>query len=229
MNHIDRAQLCRNGMLNPRYPTVLRGLTVKVTDVVEVNAPSNMDLLGAPTLMLFRIRCTAITELIGEENDAENAYGDESNSKSRYFREEWTVSRSLREFAVFHKHIKSQVAPTEHSASTGAKLVGAATAALTIVGGSHVVVKKERGPLVPSLTKATQVGTLGLSSKRANEKRKTLLDEYLKYLTGKNCRHCLHYCSDLSSNPYSSRISIYSSKQLTKSLPRTTEISRCLH
>ena len=177
MYHIDRAQLCRNGLLNPRYPTVLRGLTVKVVGAIEMKPPLSVDLLVSPTLTLFKIHCTAITEYVGEDEDV-------SKSKSRYFREEWTVSRSLRDFAVFHKHIKSQVAPTEHSASTGAKLVGAATALSSIVGVGQAVNKKERGPLVPSLSKATQVGTLGLSSKRVMEKRKKLLDEYLKYLTG---------------------------------------------
>jgi hypothetical protein len=187
MKNIDRAQLVRNGLLNPRYPTVLRGLTVKIIGAVEVKLPSNVDLLVTPTITLFKIRCTAITEYIGndEENNDPN---DGMKSKSRYFREEWTVSRSLKDFAVFHKHIKSQVAPSEHSASTGARLVGAAaTAALTIVGGSQVGAKKERGPLVPSLSKATQVGTLGLSSKRVIERRKKLLGEYLLYLTGKTC------------------------------------------
>ena len=177
MYHIDRAQLCRNGILNPRYPTVLRGLTVKVIGAIEMKPPLSVDHLVSPTLTLFKIHCTAITEYVGEDEDA-------SKSKTRYFREEWTVSRSLRDFAVFHKHIKSQVAPTEHSASTGAKLVGAATALSSIVGVGQVAIKKERGPLVPSLSKATQVGTLGLSSKRVMEKRKKLLDEYLKYLTG---------------------------------------------
>lgn len=185
MNHIDRAQLVRNGLLNPRYPTVLRGLTVKIIAAVEVKAPSNVDLLVTPTMTLFKIRCTAITEFIGDEEEDNMADSDKSKSKSRYFREEWTISRSLRDFAVFHKHIKSQVAPTEHSASTGAKLVGAATAALTIVGGNQVA-KKERPPMVPSLSKATQVGTLGLSSKRVAERRKKLLEEYLQYLTGKS-------------------------------------------
>lgn len=183
MNHVDRAQLCRNGLLNPRYPTVLRGLTVKVVGAVEVKAPTNVDLLGTPTLVLFKIHCTAITEFIGDDDD-DFSSGDGA-SKSRYFREEWTVLRSLRDFSIFHKHIKSQVAPTEHSAGAGARLVGAATAALTIVGGSQGA-KKVRGQLVPSLSKATQAGTLGLSSKRVIERRKKLLDEYLKYLVAPN-------------------------------------------
>lgn len=193
MNHIDRAQLCRNGLLNPRYPTVLRGLTTKVESAVEVKAPSNVDLLGTPTLILFKIRCTAITEFIGQEDDMSR--GSEAGSKPRYFREEWVVLRSLRDFSVFHKHIKSQVSPSEHSAGTGARIVGAATAALTMVGGSQVVVKKERGPLVPSLSKATQASTLGLSSKKVIERRKKLLDEYLKYLVAPN--NLLSRCPEL--------------------------------
>ncbi|KAL3789748.1 hypothetical protein HJC23_006741 [Cyclotella cryptica] len=193
MNHIDRAQLCRNGLLNPRYPTILRGLTTKIESAVEVKAPSNVDLLGTPTLILFKIRCTAITEFIGREDDL--ATGDEVGYKPRYFREEWTVFRSLRDFSVFHKHMKGQVSPSEHSAGTGARLVGAATAALTMVGGSQILAKKERGPLVPSLSKATQAGTLGLSSKKVIERRKKLLDEYLKYLAAPN--NLLSRCPEL--------------------------------
>eukprot|EP00956_Cyclotella_meneghiniana_P015044 scaffold22813_cov78-Cyclotella_meneghiniana.AAC.9 len=181
MNHIDRAQLVRNGLLNPRYPTMLRGLTVKIIGAIEVKAPLTMDLLGAPTVTLFKIRCTAITEYIGE--DDENSSDDISRSKSRYFREEWTVSRSQRDFAVFHKHIKTQVNATEHSVSTGAKLVGAATAiSQSIVGVGHAATKRERGPLVPSLARANQV-PLGLSAKKLVERRKKLLSEYLQYLT----------------------------------------------
>jgi hypothetical protein len=171
----------------------LRGLTTKVESAVEVKAPSNVDLLGKPTLILFKIRCTAITEFIGQDNDL--ARGGEAGSKPRYFREEWVVLRSLRDFSVFHRHIKSQVSPSEHSAGTGARLVGAATAALTMVGGSQVVAKKERGPLVPSLSKATQAGTLGLSSKKVIERRKKLLDEYLKYMVAPN--NSLSRCPEL--------------------------------
>lgn len=52
VNHIDRGQLRRNGLLNPRYPTILRALNTKVEGVVEVKG-SDFDILGLPTL-LFR-------------------------------------------------------------------------------------------------------------------------------------------------------------------------------
>jgi len=206
INHIDRGQLSRNGLLNPRYPTILRGLNTKVEGVVEVKATSDFDLLGSP-LILFRIRCTAIAEYVGEEDDDEFAtvsIGDSVENKTtrgkktRYYREEWTVLRSLRDFAVFHKHVKSQVAPTEHSASASAKLVGSVSAALTIVGGNNVANERQRGPLVPSLSQATGIvkaGTLGLSAKKVMEKRKKLLDQYLKYLVSP--KNLLSRCPEL--------------------------------
>ena len=203
INHIDRGQLCRNGLLNPRFPTILRGLTTRVEGAVEVKA-SNIDLLGPPTLILFKIRCTAITEFIGEEegndnssknNDALSETKKSKRAKSRYFREEWTVLRSLKDFSVFHKHIKGQVSPAEHSASASARLVGAATAALTIVGGNNSASQRRRGPFVPSLSLATKAGTLGLSTKKVVEKRKKLLDEYLKYLVSPN--NLLSRCPEL--------------------------------
>ncbi len=52
VNHIDRGQLRRNGLLNPRYPTVLRALNTKVEGVVEVKG-SDFDILGSPST-LFR-------------------------------------------------------------------------------------------------------------------------------------------------------------------------------
>jgi hypothetical protein len=52
VNHIDRGQLRRNGLLNPRYPTLLRALNTKVEGVVEVKG-SDFDILGSPTI-LFR-------------------------------------------------------------------------------------------------------------------------------------------------------------------------------
>jgi hypothetical protein len=172
-----------------------------VEGVVEVKAAGDFDLLGSQ-LFLFKIRCTAIAEYVGElEEDASTTDAlDEDKKikggKSRYYREEWTVLRSLRDFAVFHKHIKGQVAPTEHSASTGAKLVGSVTTALTIVGGNNVATERERGPLVPSLSQATKaVGTLGLSTKKVMERRKKLLDNYLKYLVSPN--NLLSRCPEL--------------------------------
>ena len=199
INHVDRAQLRRNGILNPRYPTILRGLNVRVDGVEEVKG-SDFDLLGSP-LFLFRIRCTAIAEYIGDVDRSELAFSgndaspDDGNKseplKSRYFREEWTVLRSLKDFVIFHKHIKGQVAPIEHSVSAGAKLVGSVSAAL----GGNAPVDRRRGPLVPSLAQATKAGNLGVSMKRVMERRKILLEEYLKYLTSAN--NLLSRCPEL--------------------------------
>ncbi|KAL3779748.1 hypothetical protein ACHAW5_003143 [Stephanodiscus triporus] len=204
INHIDRGQLIRNGILNPRYPTILRGLNTKVEGVVEVKSASDFDLLGSP-LFLFRIRCTVIAEYVGEGDDDElgasrvDASPDEKKKseglKSRYFREEWTVLRSLRDFTIFHKHIKGQVSPIEHSASASAKLVGSVSAALTIVGGNTTANERQRGPLVPSLSQATKAGNLGVSTKRVMERRKKLLDQYLKYLISPN--NLLSRCPEL--------------------------------
>ncbi|KAL7541765.1 hypothetical protein ACHAXR_011197 [Thalassiosira sp. AJA248-18] len=203
INHIDRGQLSRNGLVNPRYPTFLRGLNTKVIGVLEVKAASDFDLLGSP-LILFKIRCTAIAEYVGEEEEDEVAATsiDESENRkskgvksSRYFREEWTVLRSLRDFSIFHRYIKGQVAPTEHSASASAKLVGSVSAALTIVGGNATANERQRGPLVPSLSQATKAGNLGLSAKKVMEKRKKLLDQYLKYLVSPN--NLLSRCPEL--------------------------------
>jgi len=199
INHVDRAQLRRNGILNPRYPTVLRGLNARVDGVEEVKG-SDFDLLGSP-LFLFRIRCTAIAEYIGDVGVGELAVsGNDTSpdngskcepSKSRYFREEWTILRSLKDFVIFHKHIKGQVNPIEHSVSAGAKLVGSVSAAL----GGNTPIDRRRGPLVPSLAQATKAGNLGVSTKRVMERRKMLLEEYLKYLISPN--NLLSRCPEL--------------------------------
>lgn len=208
INHIDRAQLSRNGLLNPRYPTILRGLNTRIIGTIEAKAPSDFDLLS-PSIILFKIHCTAIAEYIGDDEEDEqlatfsaDTPGEKktSRSKSRYFREEWTVLRSLRDFSVFHKHIKGQVAQTESSRSTGTKLVGVASSMVGSVnialGGSNVTNERQRGPLVPSLSHATKAGALpGLSTKRVTEKRKKLLDEYLQYLVSPN--NLLSQCPEL--------------------------------
>ncbi|KAL7471344.1 hypothetical protein ACHAXS_011639 [Conticribra weissflogii] len=196
INHIDRGQLCRNGLLNPRYPTVLRGLTTEIEGAVEVKAGSNVDLLGLPTMVLFKIKVTAIVEYIGDDyNNWDKDSKKLKRPKSRFFREEWTVSRSLRDFSIFHKHIKGQVSPSEHSASASARIVGAATAAFTIVGGNNTNNQRQRSPLVPSLSVVTKSGTLGLSTRKVIEKRKKLLDDYLKYLVAPN--NLLGRCPEL--------------------------------
>lgn len=190
INHIDRGQLSRNGILNPRFPTALRGLNTKVEGAVEMKS-SDFDLLNSP-LILFKIRCTAIVEYIGDGEDADEV-DEKGRSKARYFREEWTVLRSLREFSVFHKHLKGQVSTKEHSMNTGAKLVGAATAVFQI--GPNDTNDQQRGPFIPSLSAATKQGNLGLSNKRLVEKRTKLLDQYLRYLASPN--NLLSRCPEL--------------------------------
>ena len=209
INHIDRGQLSRNGLLNPRYPTILRGLNTRIIGTVEAKAPSDFDLLS-PSIILYKIRCTAIAEFIGEdEDDDEHATGSVDTSgerkaskpKTRYFREEWTVLRSLRDFSVLHKHIKGQVAQTESSGTTGTKLAGVASSMVggvtsALGGGNAINGQRQRSPLVPSLSHATKAGALpGLSTKKVTEKRKKLLDEYLQYLVSPN--NLLSQCPEL--------------------------------
>lgn len=196
MNHIDRGQLSRNGLLNPRYPTILRGLNTSIIGTVEAKAPSEFDLLS-PSIILYKIRCTAIAEYIGvdDDDDLVRDSADTSRTKSRYFREEWTVLRSLRDFSVFHKHIKGQVAQTESSGTTGTKLAGVASSVVgnvtSALGGVNATIERERGPLVPSLSHATKAGALpGLSTKKVTERRKKHLDEYLHYLVSPNNLLC---------------------------------------
>ncbi len=195
MNHIDRGQLSRNGLLNPRYPTILRGLNTSIIGTVEAKAPSEFDLLS-PSIILYKIRCTAIAEYIGvDDDDLVRDSADTSSTKSRYFREEWTVLRSLRDFSVFHKHIKGQVAQTESSGTTGTKLAGVASSMVgnvtSALGGVNATIERERGPLVPSLSHATKAGALpGLSTKKVTERRKKHLDEYLQYLVSPNNLLC---------------------------------------
>ena len=206
MNHIDRGQLSRNGLLNPRYPTILRGLNTSIIGTVEAKAPSEFDLLS-PSIILYKIRCTAIAEYIGVDEDddlaedkADTLVEKKGRTKARYFREEWTVLRSLRDFSVFHKHIKGQVAQTESSGNTGTKLAGVASSMVgnvtSALGGANATNRRERGPLVPSLSHATKVGALpGLSTKKVTERRKKLLDEYLQYLVSPN--NLLSQCPEL--------------------------------
>ena len=61
VNHIDKDQLRRNGLLNPRYPTRLRALKVMIDGVVELKSNQPLDLL-APNTILYRLRCIAVTE-----------------------------------------------------------------------------------------------------------------------------------------------------------------------
>jgi hypothetical protein len=137
INHIDRDQLRRNGIRNPRYPTKLKYLKIKVEDAVEVKANNVYELLNQNSI-LYKVRYFAVTEYVGANNEdsidlRQDGKGPEYGD---LFHEEWIVWRSFRDFTSLHKVLKSIVNSSECSASTGAKLVGAtiglATAVLTI-------------------------------------------------------------------------------------------------
>ncbi len=197
INHVDKDQLRRNGIYNPRYPTILKQLKVKVEDAIEVKGNNATELLGQNTV-LYKIRCIAITEYVGvNADDTIDLKQDGSVPEySDLYHEEWTVWRPFRDFATLHKVLKSIVNPSQSSAGTGAKIVGAATglataatglatAALTIgsvnsLGPSSASTTK-RGVLVPSLSQAAKVGALG-TTRKSIEKRKQVLHGYLRHL-----------------------------------------------
>uniref|UniRef100_A0A7S4HT17 PX domain-containing protein n=1 Tax=Odontella aurita TaxID=265563 RepID=A0A7S4HT17_9STRA len=197
INHIDREQLRRNGILYPRYPTILRRLSAKIEYAMQAKPAGNLDLLGTPAMVLYKIKCVAICERIDTHDDDGSAYGlkiDQNDGRSNLsgilYKEEWAVLRPYRDFSVLHKHLKSQVAASESSASAGARLVGAATAALTFGEGGQ----RQRKGLIPSLGQATKAGALGVT-KRAIERRKEILNDYLAYLLSPN--HLLGQCPEL--------------------------------
>jgi hypothetical protein len=190
VNHIDRDQLRRNGILNPRYPTRLRNLKVMIDGVMEVKSNQPLDLLG-PNTILYRVRCVAITEYIGlnpEDNTDDSTdlnYGD-------LLKEEWVVLRSFKDFTIFHKFLKTQVNTSESSVGTAAKLTGLATTALTLGSLSQNTAKRKT--LIPSLNKAVQAGALG-ATKKCIEKRKEILNHYLSHLLSRG--NFLRRCPEL--------------------------------
>ena len=229
LNHIDKAQLRRNGLLNPRYPTLLRTLTVSVEDTVQAKMSNNIDILGGnPTVILYKIRCTAVSEFVDpssednrEENIAsssndplnkssENGVSPGESKKAQYgdlLVEEWVVYRQFRDFSVLHRHLKSQVNPSESSAGAGAKIVGAATGLATAAlnmgtgngpgGGNPMNVSRgnRKSGLVPSLGQATKANALGVVTKKSIEKRRVYLNQYLNYLLSP--KNLLNQCPEL--------------------------------
>jgi hypothetical protein len=182
--HIDREQLRRNGLLNPRNPTSILELKAKVEGAVQ--AKDVADMIGGklpPASTLYKIRCVALVEFIGiEENpdDLEPYLLDDGSLASQY-REEWVVYRSMKDFQALHKQLKSTVAHAESSASTGYRLVGAATAAFSNSSQG----RRQRNALIPSLAQASKTGAIAVT-KKAIIKRGELLDEYLEYLLSSN-------------------------------------------
>ena len=227
LNHIDKDQLRRNGLLNPRYPTLLRTLTVSVEDTVQAKISNNIDILGGnPTVILYKIRCTAVSEFVdprSEENREENTTSSSNdpsnksnenspgeNKTAKYgdlLSEEWVVYRQFRDFSVLHRHLKSQVNPSESSAGAGAKIVGAATGLATAAlnmgtgngpaGANSVNVSRgnRKSGLVPSLGQATKANALGVVTKKSVEKRRVYLNQYLNYLLSP--KNLLNQCPEL--------------------------------
>jgi len=96
----------------------------------------------------------------------------------------------MKDFQMLHRHLKSQVATSEASASAGSRLVGAAAAAFTATGSG----RRQRKVLIPSLAQASKTGAIA-ATKKAITKRGDLLDEYLQYMLSPG--HLLSRCSEL--------------------------------
>eukprot|EP00980_Cylindrotheca_fusiformis_P018079 scaffold5799_cov110-Cylindrotheca_fusiformis.AAC.6 len=175
--HIDREQLRRNGLLNPRDPTMILELRAKVEDAVEAkDVPYPIGGKMPAATVLYRIKCEALIQYTGINEDEEDMepYLDNDGLLASQFREEWIVYRTIKDFQSFHKQIKSEVAATESSASTGSRLVGAATAAF----GSTAHGRRQRKVLVPSLNKTSGIAV----TRNAIVRRGELLGEYLEDL-----------------------------------------------
>ena len=149
-------------------------------------AKDGVDVLGISlpqASAAYKIKCTALVELIDVPEEASDLepYLLEDGRLAKLYREEWTVLRSMKDFQALHKHLKAQVAYAESSASTGSRLVGAATAAF----GNNVQGRKQRKALIPSLAQASSTGAIAVT-KKAIIKRGELLDSYLDYILSAN-------------------------------------------
>eukprot|EP00547_Thalassionema_nitzschioides_P005103 CAMPEP_0194209836 /NCGR_PEP_ID=MMETSP0156-20130528/7824_1 /TAXON_ID=33649 /ORGANISM="Thalassionema nitzschioides, Strain L26-B" /LENGTH=1937 /DNA_ID=CAMNT_0038937073 /DNA_START=10 /DNA_END=5823 /DNA_ORIENTATION=+ len=196
MNHIDRGQLTRNGILSPRFPTEIRGLIAKCEGAAQVKDTTALAVpgMGTPTITMYKIRCCALIKLSDVDLNGEDltSFMSPDGSIPNLFREEWVIYRPMKDILNFHKHLKTQVAVAEQTASAGARLVGAATAAFTVSGqqGSN----RRRKVLIPSLGQAQKGGGLGMSKKMI-QKRCVIINEYFQYLLSLD--HPLNRCSEL--------------------------------
>ena len=87
--HIDREQLRRNGLLDPRGPTSLVSLSAKVEGAVEAkDIPAKIGGKLPPAAILYKIRCVALVELsiIDEEADDLDPYSLDNGSLARQYR-----------------------------------------------------------------------------------------------------------------------------------------------
>lgn len=194
VNHIDRGQLRRNALLSPRYPTLLRQLTVTVEGSVTPEDGQGIDLFGGP-VTLYKIRCFAVADIIAEDYElsGEPGYMAEDGTICGMVQEEWVVYRSFKDFQQLHKHLKQQVSASESSGTASSRLVGAATAAFA--AANNVPGRPQRRQaLIPSLSQASKSGALGVM-KASTAKRQEALDGYLKYLFERE--NLLNRCSEL--------------------------------
>lgn len=196
INHIDREQLRRNTLFNPRYPTVVTELSAIFEDAVQASDLHGVDLMGATgNTTLYKIRCVATLDYEADEDtDGSGCYRfAEDGSIAESFREEWVVYRSFKDIQALHKHLKSQVSATESSGTAGSRLVGAATAAFA-AGGSVQGRHRQRQVLIPSLSHATKAVTLG-ATRKSVLKRKDYLHEYIGYILSPG--HLLSRCIEI--------------------------------
>jgi len=161
---------------------------------VKDNTALSMPGIVAPSVTMYKIRCCALVSLSDIDLDGEDltSFMSPDGSISEFFREEWVIYRPMKDIQLFHKHLKTQVAAAEQSASAGARLVGAATAAFTVNGqhGSN----RRRKAMIPSLGNAQKGGGLGMS-KKSIQKRCGIINEYFQYLLSDD--HPLNRCSEL--------------------------------
>ena len=80
ITHIDKDQLRRNGMIEPRFPSLLRRIKVRVEDV-EYPAAS---LTNAKPSPIFKLRCLALTEVVSDSREDDSAI---VKSLRTYYRE----------------------------------------------------------------------------------------------------------------------------------------------
>jgi hypothetical protein len=230
---LDRGQLQRNGLLNLRHPTSILQLDAKVEGSAlakEVPIASLSSNSHTQDTVLYKIRCTVFVELVdvdpnGVANELE-PYALDDGSYATVYREEFVVYRSMKEFQILHKQLKSQVALTESTMSTGNRIVGAATAALST--SSRSLYRRRKQILIPSLAQAGKIGSMGITQ-RSITKRVELLDEYIGYLLSSNS--LLKRCSELlvflgASYPFPPEVTVTKAKSNVIDLLGRTDFIR---
>lgn len=185
--HIDKEQLRRNEIWSPRESQKILELGAKVESTALARDVPLAKLLNPklhPDETLYKVRCVALIRLDLDVEDTTHElepYLLDDGSYAQVYREEWVVYRSMKDFQALHKQLKSQVASTESTMSTGTRIVGAATAALS---SRNLGRRSNKKILIPSLASATKTGIA--MTKRSAAKRMELLNEYVGYLFSSN-------------------------------------------